>query len=244
MNTQTIYWLSALFLFELSLVLTIYIIYMVKNSSNKSNVAGSKEGFSQLSGAGITDYFTEEIDRTLNEISSRDENALNNPENLEFLPLNLRLSILELEQVSASKYPDKYDIKNIETDLLDVLNRYKILTALKLAGNSQEYVEDEYKDLIDKQNKTIEFLKKYANEILVNILKNNEQLIQDTDNEEYASQLSDLNKEFKVQTEKMMSEIKNLETNNVEMNQCMGVLEEENLFLRNQIEQLLKIESS
>ena len=111
-------------------------------------------------------------------------------------------------------------------------------------SSNDGYVDDVSKGIIERQNKTIEFLKKYANEILVKILNKNDQLIQDTDDEDFANQLTELNKEFKEQTDRMLGEIKNVETNNAEMSQCLGVLEEENLFLRKQIENLLKLEDS
>jgi len=233
--------LSFLIVSEILLILTAFAVYKVISKYRYAPVRGVSPTPDSVDCDGADKYFLDEMGRVSSELKSRDDAAPNDYEDINNLALSLRFSWLKLECDNLTK---QKEINEIESDLIHIIDSYRIFAALKLLNDNEGYVEEEYKEIIAKQNKTIDFLKKYANEILAKILKKNEELIQDTDNEDYANKLTELNDEFKKQTEDLVVEIKNIESNNNEMNQCIGVLQEENDFLRKQVEQLLSLESN
>jgi len=235
--------LSFLITSEILLIFTVYAVYKLIKKPKYMPVDGDDVKHNELSSDDTVQYIQTEINRVTSELNKRNSTAITDYDNIDYLALNMRLLFLGVENNNISNFDKKQDLADMEAMISSLFEKYKIITALKLLHENGEYVEDKYREIIDKQNKTIDFLKKYANEILAKILKKNEELINNADNEEYALQLTEINNEFKQQTSKLVDEIQYLETNNNDMNKCIGVLEDENKFLRNQIEQLLKFDS-
>lgn len=246
MSKESISQLLILFSLEVTLILVAFIIYMIfriaKKSGSTSTIEETKSIEVQSDTNQIIEYVKNEIARSKTTLMELDPNALESVDNLDYLPLNLRISILSLEQEIIQQLPELQDIDVVEKQIIDVLKHFRIIGALSITNDSDGNVDDKYKELIEKQNKTIDFLKKYANEILVKILKQNEEALESVGDSENTEQITESHNDFADQTEKLLKEINNLGSNNTELSQCIAVLEGENEFLRNQIHALIKID--
>ena len=186
-------------------------------------------------------YWEQEIDRTKTTLLSRNENALGDYQNIDLLSLNLRLEMLQLEQKTSLTESDKRKIETIELDIRELLQRMQIIHAIDALNKKENVHDDGTKILIEKQNQTIEFLKKYSREILDTILKQNGDFLSSKQGPEDVAKLSEAHNAMLENSESLLKKIDELEFQNKELNLCVEVLEDENLFLRDQISSLLKL---
>jgi len=189
-------------------------------------------------------YWDQEITRTKNILLSRHEDALIDLANIDFIALNLRLQMLQLEQKNSLTESDKRKIEVIEYDITNILKRMNIIHAIEMSKRRPEdgYDDEGAKRLIEQQNQTIAFLKKYTRDILDKILKQNADFLGSQQGPDDVAKLSVAHDEFMVNTQSLMEKIDKLEYQNNELTMCVSVLEEENQFLRDQIASLLKLQ--
>lgn len=244
MDSKTLLWAAALIAGELLFVIVAVIVYYLFKNKAKSPSAKPAEKPDEPIATAYIDlhYWEHEISRTKDALLTRNEKALDDIENLDLLTLNLRLEILQLEQKIAQTEPDKRIIDTIESDVKNILRRFRILNALKLLDkNRDEHADQETRELIEHQKKTIAFLKKYTREILDKILHQNEEFLNSKHDPEDVDKLSNAHNEFLEQSESLMEKMHQLESYNQELTQCVAILEDENQFLRDQIASLLKL---
>ena len=244
MESKTLLWAAALVAAELLFVIIAVIIYyLLKNKAKPSTPKPAEKSAAPVSTTYIDlHYWEHEISRTKDALLARNENALSDIENLDFLTLNLRLEILQLEQKIAQTEPDQRNIDTIELDIKNILKRFHILNALKLLDKNQDKHDDqETRELIEHQKKTIAFLKKYTREILDKILHQNETFLASKKEPEDIARFNNAHNDFLEQSESLMEKMHQLESYNLELTQCVAILEDENQFLRDQIASLLKL---
>lgn len=244
MESKTLLWAAALIAAELLFVIIAVIVYYLLKNKAKPATPKSAEKPAVPASSPYIDlhYWEHEINRTKDALLARNEKALDDIENLDLLTLNLRLEILQLEQKIAKTEPDKRNIDTIESDVKSILKRFRILNALKLLDKNHDQQDDqETRELIEHQKKTIAFLKKYTREILDKILHQNEEFLNSKQSPEDVAKLSNAHNEFLEQSESLMEKMHQLESYNQELTQCVAILEDENQFLRDQIASLLKL---
>lgn len=230
----------------ISIAIVIYLI--VKNRNSHSVPVSALEqraaDVSAQAGQSSVDhgYWLNEIKKTRDVLLARDEGAINNTENIDYVALNLRLQLLELEHKTAQIESDKRSIDSIELDINKILKRFQIMHALNMLH--EKHVgqnNNETKDLIEHQKKTIEFLKKFTQDVLSKILNQNKEFMDSQKNREDIEKLGLAHNEFLHMTESFPQKIDQLERINIELSQYIAVLEDENEFLRDQIAALLVI---
>ncbi len=248
MSSNTLLWAAALIAGELIFVMiAVSIYYWFRNKPKPSgHVTATPSKLStpvpEAHPPIDYSYWEDEISRTNDALIARNEYALSDIENIDLLSLNLRLQILKLEQNIAQTETSRRDIESIEIDICKILKRFRILHALNLLDNNHNAQDDqETRDLIEHQKKTIAFLKKYTREILDKILQQNETFLGSKQGPEDIAKLNNAHNDFLDQSQSLMQKIDQLESYNQELTQCVAVLEDENQFLREQIATLLKI---
>jgi len=250
MKSGLLMWIVILIVGELlfiTIAVTIYLFLKKKKSGVKQSDSDthSKPATTHAPRPGSDSfYWDQEITRTRNTLLSRNEKALEDLDNIDLLALNLRLQLLQLEQKNALTESDKRKIEVIEYDVHNILKRMQIIHAIEMSKRKPEdgHDEEESKRLIEQQNQTIAFLKKYTRDILDKILKQNADFLGSQQGPDDVVKLSVAHNEFMENTHSLMEKIDKLEYQNNELTMCVQVLEDENQFLRDQIASLLKLE--
>ncbi|MDH5485427.1 MAG: hypothetical protein OEY43_09365, partial [Gammaproteobacteria bacterium] len=191
----------------------------------------------------LMDYFESELGSTNEYIFKQDTDNLTTDQAITNMLFKLRSDYLGIEKDRAREFPKTIDIEVLENSLYNMLSRHKIIHALKLIYNKEDKVDYEYKLVIDRQEKHIDFLKDYANNVLAKILAQNKSLLElerVTKGEDSDGQC-EAHDAVEEQTENMFRQLEGLEANNTELTQCIAILEDENEFLRAQINALLKV---
>jgi radical SAM superfamily enzyme YgiQ (UPF0313 family) len=223
----------------IALSIIIYKYYQQINNSDNNNLSETADDDKVQKG--FLDYVQDQIVLMVTEGSDEYVENIDNKNDIDTLPFGLRKGLLQLEINKYNSNPEIYSYNEHKDEITNLLNEYKIIPALNAMYKQEEYVHDDYKEIIERQEKTIEFLKQYANDILANTLNKNEQILTQVEENNHKDAIKDFNRRLKIKTENMINEITSIETNNNELHQCIGVLEEENQFLRQQIESLLII---
>lgn len=173
----------------------------------------------------LADYLSLEIGKTSEHIKSTQDVA----DDKDVSGLELRLKLLEFELTYLS-LEEANKISGSEVNWEDVnlklykilkeINRTKDLGLLKESLSPNEEGEAPSQAVLDQQNNTIKHLKNFINDLLSQM--DSEAL----PNKELDSHFSDLEKI------------------NIELEQCVLILEDENSFLRDQIAALLKVKDA
>lgn len=252
MQSGLLTWLTILIVGELVFITLAVMVYfilkkkkpVVKSSSDASSSSlGTKVNPKSVSDNG---YWDQEIAKTATTLKTRNENALEDLENLDYLALNLRLQLLQLEQKNSLAESDKRKIEVIEYDVTNILKRMNIIHAIEMSKRKPDdrHDDEESRKLIEQQNQTIAYLKKYTRDILDKILKQNADFLGSQQGPEDVARLSTAHNELIENSESLMRKIDQLEGQNKELVMCVAVLEDENVFLRDQIASLLKLSES
>jgi hypothetical protein len=236
---------------EVLLVGIVFLVFFLMKSRKKihpsesgHNSTTNKSGAQSHVGSPPKDfsYWLAEIDKTKKALLARDASAVNNTENIDYLPLNIRLQCLELEHKLVQMEPDKRSIQSVEADITGILKRFQIIHAINVMREKRERSDgQDTKNIIEQQKKTIDYLRKYTEEILGKILKQNEEFMKTLKNKDDLEKMNHVQQEFIRMSETMPEKINQLETINMELSQCVAVLEDENQFLRDQIAALLTV---